>query len=137
MEPAIGFREHAHTADWELEVWAPNLAALLEQAAKGMYALAGMKLQKGHPLERNLKLEAADAESLLVRFLAELLWLEENENVGFDRISITLSSGFNLHASLKGCTILSVDKEIKAITYHNLVIQTTPRGLSTRIVFDV
>ena len=41
MQPEFGFREHAHTADWELEVWAPDLPALLEQAAHGMYAISG------------------------------------------------------------------------------------------------
>ena len=44
MQPEFGFREHAHTADWELEVWAPDLPTLLEQAARGMYAISGVQL---------------------------------------------------------------------------------------------
>ena len=36
MDLSAGYREIEHTADWELEVWAPDLAALLEQAARGM-----------------------------------------------------------------------------------------------------
>jgi SHS2 domain-containing protein len=38
-----GYREREHTADWELEVWAPDLPRLLEQAARGMYRLAGLR----------------------------------------------------------------------------------------------
>ena len=83
MQPDFGFREHAHTADWELEVWAPDLPTLLEQAARGMYALSGMRLQPGSPKESSISLHAADAESLLVRFLTELLWVEQDQHAGF------------------------------------------------------
>ena len=75
MQPRFGFRENAHTADWELEVWAPDLPCLLEQAARGMYALSGMRFTPGEVQKRMVRLTAADAEGLLVRFLAELLWL--------------------------------------------------------------
>ncbi len=137
MQPEFGFRELAHTADWEMEVWAPDLPSLLEQAARGMYTLSGMQLESSEFQQRTLQLESADAESLLVRFLAELLWLEEDENLGFDQFTITVSSGYKLEAELKGSRIVKVDKEIKAVTYHNLLIQTTSQGLRTRIVFDV
>jgi len=40
-----GFREREHTADWELQVWAPSFSGLLEQAARGMYALSGTRDQ--------------------------------------------------------------------------------------------
>ena len=42
--PPHGYREIEHTADWELKVWAPDLRGLLEQAARGMYALSGIIL---------------------------------------------------------------------------------------------
>ena len=45
-QPA-GFREKEHTADWELDVWAPDLPALLDQAARGMYWLMGAQLEEG------------------------------------------------------------------------------------------
>lgn len=137
MQPAFGFREHAHTADWELEVWAPDLPSLLEQAALGMLALSGVKLQAGSTQERSLKLAAPDRESLLVRFLTELLWLEQDEHLGFDRFSIRLEGEYHMVAQLNGATITSMDKEIKAVTYHNLAVRVTPEGLHTSIVFDV
>jgi SHS2 domain-containing protein len=137
MQPEIGFREHAHTADWELEVWAPNLPLLLEQSARGMYALSGVKLQPGFSIQRSLSIEAADRESLLVRFLTELLWLEQDQNLGFDHFTITLEGDFHMTAELSGATITNLDKEIKAVTYHNLAVQVTPHGLHTSIVFDV
>jgi protein archease len=137
MQPRFGFREKAHTADWELEVWAPDLACLLEQAARGMYALSGMRFKPGEVQTRMVSLHAADAEGLLVRFLTELLWLAEQQGLGFETFSIQLDSHFNLKAELRGYAIASVDKEIKAVTYHNLQVQDTAQGLRVLIVFDV
>lgn len=137
MEAKFGFREHAHTADWELEVWAPDLATLLEQAMRGMYAISGMHLDSNSPQERSIALSATDAEGLLVRFLTEILWLEQQDKLGFDHISINLDGNLNLWAELCGGPIVSLDKEIKAVTYHNLKVETTPEGLHVNIVFDV
>ncbi len=137
MSTAFGFREHAHTADWELEVWAPNLPALLEQAARGMYALSGVKLEAGTSQSRHLYLQAQDPESLLVRFLTELLWLEQEDGLGFTHFSIQLDEQLNLQAELRGSPILSLDKEIKAVTSHNLEVIRTPEGYRVSIVFDV
>ena len=137
MDPVFGFREHAHTADWELEAWAPNLPSLLEQAARGMYALSGVRLQSGLTQTRTVNLQAEDAESMLVRFLSELLWLEEEQGLGFDRFSITVDDQLNLQAELNGFAIANLDKEIKAVTYHNLQVENTTQGLRVNIVFDV
>ena len=137
MQPEFGFREHAHTADWELEVWAPDLPSLLEQAARGMYALSGTKLQKEKHQVSKIALQAEDAEGLLVRFLSELLWLEQEQDIGFDGFDIRVDDHYNLHAELTGCAVASIDKEIKAVTYHNLAVEDTPRGLRVNIVFDV
>ena len=135
-EGDAGFREIAHTADWELQVWAPNLSSLLEQAARGMYVLAGTRLKTGPRLDRKMDLQTADRESLLVEFLAELLCLGEVEGLGFDTFDLTLEKDV-LHARLNGAPVESQIKEIKAVTSHNLTIRETERGLEANIVFDV
>jgi len=134
--PIAGFNEVPHTADWELEAWAPDLAALFEQVARGMYALAGVRLQTGPRQLRQLELAAIDAESLLVRFLEELLYCASVQGLAFDAFRIEISTN-TLRAELEGAPLASLDKEIKAVTYHKLAIQNGPRGLEVRIVFDV
>jgi SHS2 domain-containing protein len=76
-DQTAGFKELEHTADWELMVWAPDLPGLLEQAAQGMYALAGLTAGSGPRCQRDLKIQAPDPEGLLVNFLAELLYFED------------------------------------------------------------
>lgn len=142
MAVPAGYREIEHTADWELEVWAQDLPGLLEQAARGMQHLAGMRLQDTPAHRIELQLTATDAESLLVSFLSELLYSSEQHQLGFSAFDLQVSqltddTGLDLHASLQGQPLLALDKEIKAVTYHRLEVQRTPAGLCTRIVFDV
>ena len=68
MDEAERFRKVEHTADWELEVWAPDLPGLLEQAARGMYSLTSTHLDEKPRISRELELSAPDLESLLVAF---------------------------------------------------------------------
>ena len=131
-----GFREIPHTADWELEAWAPDIAGLLEQAARGMYALMGVHSVEGQRASRQVSVSAADAESLLVTFLSELLYYTESEGLFFDRYDIDLD-GDHLEAQVAGAPISSQSKEIKAVTYHNLEIREAGGRLEANIVFDV
>lgn len=131
-----GYREIEHTADWELEVWAPSLEALFIQAAQGMMALSGMQLKPGPRVEQSFELQSADNESLLVAFLSELLYLGEQDHLGFERFRVKINHQ-RLTAQLSGAPIQSIDKEIKAVTFHRLAILTDENGLRTRLVFDV
>ncbi len=131
-----GYRELEHIADWELEVWAPDLASLCEQAALGMYELTGARLVLDKRLKRELEVHALDRESLLVAFLTELLYLGEVEGLGFDMFEISVENN-TLRAQLSGAPFKALSKEIKAVTYHNLAINESPSGLEARIVFDV
>ena len=131
-----GYRDLEHTADWELEVWAPNIAGLFEQAARGMYELSGARLAEDERLERELEVYGPDREGLLVAFLTELLYLEEVEGLGFDHFEISIEKN-TLRAHLEGARFEALSKEIKAITYHNLNVRESSDGFIARIVFDI
>lgn len=131
-----GYREIEHTADWELQVWAPDLPALLETAARGMYALAQITLMDASRISRSFELPWIDRESLLVDFLAELLFYAEAENLAFDEFRLSLN-GNSFKAQVCGAPIRAQAKEIKAVTYHHLQISETERGFEVNIVFDV
>ena len=134
--PPAGFREKEHTADWELEVWAPDLPGLLVQAARGSYWLMGARLEDSARLQRSLEFSGADNESLLVGFLQELLYLCDSQGLGFDQVDITID-GEHGRAELSGAPLVQLAKEIKAVTYHNLAVRKTAGGLEATVVFDV
>lgn len=135
-----GYREVEHTADWELEVWAPDLAGLLVEAAHGMIALTGVQVDEPGRVQRRILLQTRDAEGLIVDFLGELLWAAEEERVGFTTFELEIlqeEGGCRLDGTMTGGGIASQMKEIKAVTYHRLAVRETERGLEVRIVFDV
>jgi SHS2 domain-containing protein len=134
--PERGRREVEHTADWGLEVWAPDLPGLMEEAARGMFELMGVEVSEESRCHRQLEIGADDREQLLVSFLEELLYVADAENLAFDGFMLKLVDT-NLLARLEGGSIVSRNKEIKAVTYHRLAIKKTRRGLKTSIVFDV
>jgi SHS2 domain-containing protein len=135
-QSSSGFREIAHTADWELEVWAPDLITLLSQAARGMYQLTGMELSSKPRVSRLITLQKKDPETMLIDFLNELLYLVDSENLAFDHFDLQFKND-QLNGQVDGAKIASIQKEIKAATYHNLIINQTGQGLITKIVFDV
>ncbi|MBE9524036.1 MAG: archease [Chloroflexi bacterium] len=135
-KPSSGFQEIDHTADWELQVWAPDFPALLECAARGMSALTEITLAKEPRVFREFVLPRTDRETLLVDFLSELLFFAEHQGIAFDTYNLKLNAN-SLVASVEGAAIENQAKEIKAVTYHRLSVQSTDRGLEVNLVFDV
>jgi SHS2 domain-containing protein len=132
----MGFEEISHTADWSVRVWAEDLPALFAESARAMNSLAGAETGTSPRVKRRFELAGMDAESLLVAFLSELVYYQEQENLAFDTFDIQMNAG-KISASMEGGEITSVDKAIKAVTYHSLKIEETERGFEATIVFDV
>jgi SHS2 domain-containing protein len=141
----MGYREVPHTADWALHVWAPDLPGLFLEAARGMYALAGAQPEEAAGTHeaagpaRRLEIQGADAESLLVAFLSELLYAQEQENLLLEVSDLQILPGdpWRLIGTAKSRPLHRLVKAIKAVTFHNLAIRQTGQGYETEIVFDV
>ncbi len=139
------FEELPHTADWSLRVWAADLPSLFMEAACGMNALSGAQPLSevegsGPRTHRTFETDAPDPESLLVAFLSELVYAAEQEQLTFTRFHVETferAEGWELKAEMDGAPLASVDKTIKAVTYHNLHVRQTERGVEVEIVFDV
>ena len=132
---SMGFEEIAHTADWSVRVWAQDVPALFAEAAQAMNALAGTRV-RGPRLKRRFESQGPDAESLLVAFLSELVYYQEQGNLAFEAFEVDLEDQ-RLRVEMEGAQIASLDKAIKAVTYHNMKIEETARGVEVVIVFDV
>jgi SHS2 domain-containing protein len=131
-----GIQEIAHTADWAVRIWAPDLQKLFITAAQGMYNLMEIRNLVSERHKFSADLSTQDAESLLVAFLSELLYQCDQNNLCFDQFDLVITST-HLHSDLGGFTVLNQNNKIKAVTFSNLAIKRTDRGLETVIVFDV
>ena len=132
----MGFEEVSHTADWSARIWAKDLPSLFVEAARAMNSLSGTITGNGPRVKRVFEAEAPDAESLLVIFLSELLYCQEQENLAFDVFDLRVATQW-LKVEMEGAQMATSEKAIKAVTYHNLKIEKTKEGLETTIVFDV
>jgi SHS2 domain-containing protein len=137
-EDFADFEEIEHTADWALRVRGHDLPELLVNAARGMSRLLVPDLTLiSTDVERHFELDAFDAESLLVEWLSELAYWAEAEMLVFREFELRQVTPSHLEAVVRGGRAPNLQKQIKAVTYHNLEIITTDNGLETTVVFDV
>ena len=132
-----GFKEVEHTADWALRVWAPDLTGLLRSAAEGMFSLLDLKPGFESGVLEQFELTAADAETLLVSWLEELLFLHEMHSQAIKLNSLKLIEPLKLKAIVERVPAEKPKKHIKAVTFHQLEIIERDQLLHTEIVFDV
>ena len=134
---AKSFEEIEHTADWAYRVRGNNLAELFIQAALGLYSLVGMQLAAEKETTRLINIKGIDREALLVAWLNELLYLQESEGLGSEKLEIQHLDNTSLRAKVTVAPTQQWLKDIKAVTYHNLAIRQTESGLEVTLVLDV
>ena len=134
----IGFEEVEHTADNALRIYGNSMAELLRNAAHGMNSLMiSDDSTISTEIQKNVEVEAVDAESILVEWLAELAYWAETHMLVFKRFEINTVTPALVRATLYGHKVSKLQKHIKAVTYHNLKIIETDKGLEATVVFDV
>ncbi len=135
MEP--DYEELDHTADWAVRVRGSTFSDLLTHAARAVHDLTGARLAPSPARWRRIDLSAPDRETLLVRWLEEILHAMESRNVGLAQVQVDVSPGWQLRGKVQETPLLSISRPIKAVTFHELHIREVARGLETTIVFDV
>ncbi|MFQ5494823.1 MAG: archease [Phycisphaerae bacterium] len=139
MRPS--FELFDHTADLGIRVRAPALAELLQPAADGLYAAIGRLLPGGVSASVTLELTGDEAAVLLRDFLDELLILVERDGrIATGHVG-TAFDDHRLHTTVRTARIdpeRSVfDREVKAVTYHQLAIQSIPGGVEATLIVDI
>jgi SHS2 domain-containing protein len=132
-----GFEETEHTADWALRVRGADLAGLCVQAAIGMLKLSGAVAGRASRKVVKIDIKGRDVEEILVRFLEEVLYqLEMHASVPVE-YHISAEAETHLMGTVVCAPLATLDKAIKAVTYHDLQIVRSPAGLEATVVFDV
>lgn len=135
---ATGHRQIDHTADLALEIWAPSQEELLGEAARAvtLIMIGGGEVTGAE--RRHLAFEALDAEDRLVHWVNEIIYLAVTEGFLFAAATISLGDA-GLEAELAGEADAAgrLSSELKAATYHDLLLQETPGGWRARLVIDV
>ena len=133
----MSFEEIEHTADRAFRVRGHDLPDLLVNAAHAMHALGGVQPAGETSATRDLEVEGIDAESLLVDWLNEILFLEQEHQLVCEKFQIYELKGYHLRARVETRECTDYQADIKAVTFHNLKICKTPAGLEAEVVMDV
>jgi SHS2 domain-containing protein len=136
LDSQRGYSELPHTADWVLQVWGQSYADLLVTAAEGMYSLLGLEPRSAGDEQIEFSVQGRDAESRLVNFLDELLFLLERDRILVDEMVID-QDGETLTVKGRPVSVDEQRKEIKAVTYYQLKIEEADNHLKIQITFDV
>ncbi len=130
-----------HTADVGLRLTANSPEALFEDGASGLNHVLGISNVRKEN-KRSVKLDPAPLDLLLNNWLTELLSLFDNEQFVFgDTVVHSVSEEEGLDSTIFGET-LDIDRhqpasEIKAVTYHKLMVENTNNEWKGRVIFDL
>ncbi len=135
-----------HTADVGFEVAeAPTLEDLFDEAGRALLISVFEKPPKEGEEERSVRLLAPDLETLLVRWINELVFLIQGDGfvpVDADvRVREADEGGYALEASLTGAPLdlegYGWQGEIKSATFHGLNVTRSSEGWQARMILDV
>jgi SHS2 domain-containing protein len=142
MPERPSYKEIEHTADVGVELEAPDLPSAFGCVAAAMFDLISDLDRIGSGWRRVVRVEGreGDRENLLIRWLAELLFLHESEHVLLSSFDVRSVGPDSVEAEVAGEPIdrerHALKAEIKAPTYHDLTIEETPSGWRVRVIFD-
>ena len=146
----VPFRELDHTADLRVEIQGKDEKELFRNAVESLYLLMGLPAVSGRrataPGER-LEIKGQDPEEALVELLGELLYRATVER---RRLDLQELSVLRDEEGAGGCRVvvrggwemltdnrMAGQREIKAVTYHDVQIRRTERGWVARVVMDL
>jgi SHS2 domain-containing protein len=134
-----------HTADVGFELEAPTLEVLFEEARRALLMTIFERPPESGDEENSVRLSAPDLETLLVRWINELVFLVQGD--GFVpvhagvRIEESGGEDFSLEASLIGAPLdlegHGWQGEIKSATFHGLDVRQEGEDWRARVILDV
>lgn len=137
-----GFELFEHTADLGVRAWARTLTALVPVAGAGFYATIGRLvpvLGSGEPV--TLRFCDAAPELLLRDYLAELLYHFDSGRRIVTDVHVLAFEPDLLQVSGAFCAVDEAasrfEREVKAVTYHDLNLTVNDAGVELRFIVDI
>jgi SHS2 domain-containing protein len=131
----------AHTADTGFRVTADTFEDLLAAAGAGL-ADTVMDCRAALPIETiEISAQGDDRESLVVNFLNEVLFALDGRHFAVSKAAVTASGPHGVTAALLGeprnDTRHPPRLVVKAVTYHQLVVEQRGTGWIAEVYLDI
>ena len=138
-----------HTADLKIRAYGTSYEELFRNALRGMFASmhplgSSIRYHEDKPIitkfstEHAVTIRALDKESLLIDFLSECLYLSDTHDEVYFDVQFKELTDTEIDALVYGISITGYQGvEVKAVTYHDLSIESIDGLLVATIVFDI
>jgi SHS2 domain-containing protein len=135
------YEHFEHTADLGLRVQSPDLDTLFAEAAEALTAAIVEDVTTIEPRQTaDFKLAGDDHAYLLLDWLKTLLMKFEMEHLLFREFHVHVGAG-GLTATARGEPFdpdrHPLSHEVKAITYHGLVVEPADGGWRAEVIVDI
>jgi SHS2 domain-containing protein len=130
-----------HTADVGIHAFGHTLPELFIHAAQGMESLMVAPEQIREAVSREIAVEGHDIVSLLIAWLNELVFLFDTEYLLFRTFEIDAFTETSLHGRASGepydAQRHELSSAIKAVTWHEAIVERTGDEYQARVIFDI
>jgi SHS2 domain-containing protein len=131
-----------HTADIGVHIHSRTLEELFRNAAAALFDALGTLQTSEIRSQKLMESHAESLEDLLHDWLADLLYEVEAHHILYDEFDISRVDSRGMKAILRGGQIdfarSQTNEEIKAVTYHQLCVESLPDGgWRATVIFDV
>jgi SHS2 domain-containing protein len=130
-----------HTADFGIHVYGSNSKELFANAAWALFDLITEMDQLTGLDSCHIEVSGDDWCDLMVNWLREVLYLWNGKELLVKKVSILSLSETKLSATVEYDAFNPdrhvIKTEIKAVTYHQIQVNSSPSGWETMIIFDI
>lgn len=137
--PDCLIEELGHTSEIGLRVRADAPEQLFACTAQAMFGLLRVAPDTSRaPIHHTITIDSMDEESLMVDWLSELLYLHETTGALYSDCTVLRWTATHLEAQVTGYPPVEPPAvHIKAVTYHQLLIQANAEGWTAQVYFDI
>lgn len=130
-----------HTADLAFMAYGKDLKELFSNAGFALFDVLTDLSRVEERTERSLHIHAGDLEQLMVKWLNELLYFHDVEELLFKRFEIEGIEDKELKAVAYGEEFRPdhhiILTPLKAVTHHQIEVVKEPRRWRTRVIVDL
>ena len=130
-----------HTADFGIQVFGSDSKELFTNAALALFdVITEMDVLKGRN-SCNITASGEDWPDLMINWLREVLYLWNGKEMLVKSVQILSLSENNISAKIYFDAYMPdrhiIKTEIKAVTYHQIQVKSSPSGWKAQIIFDI
>lgn len=130
-----------HPSDMGIEAYGKNLSEAFEEAAAALISII-LDASSIESIEtQTIEISASDYDHLLVKWLAEILYLYDGKNFVCAEFDIEKISPTFLRAKIKGENFDNqkhlTKLDVKAITYHQILVHSNEERGLVRVFVDI